>query len=223
MRDDVALTIDWTTVATFATAIGTLVLAVATFAAVRSANMAARVAEAGFRVSLRPVLVTSKLEDPVQKVTWIGDHWSHVGGSEASIELAEDGNIYLVISLRNVGAGIAVMFGWSFMPELAYSDVPHADPDTFRMQSRDIYIAAGDVGFWQAAIRDTSDPGYAALSKDIREMQPFTIELLYGDHEGGQRTITRFGLVPRRIGEGGELRWFPATSRHWPLDRPDPR
>ena len=223
MRADELLTIDWTTVATFATAIGTLVLAVATFAAVRSANKAARVAEAGFRVSLRPVLVTSKLEDPVQKVTWIGDHWSHVGGSEASIELAEDGNIYLVISVRNVGAGIAVMFGWSFMPELAYSDVPHADPDTFRMQSRDIYIAAGDVGFWQAAIRDTSDPGYAALSKDIRDMQPFTIELLYGDHEGGQRTITRFGLVPRRLGDSRELRWFPATSRHWSLDRPDPR
>jgi hypothetical protein len=61
------------------------------------------------------------------------------------------------------------------------------------------------------------------LSKDIREIQPFTIELLYGDHEGGQRTITRFGLVPRRVGDSGEVRWFPATSRHWPLDRPDPR
>ena len=24
----------------------------------------------------------------------------------------------------------------------------------------------------------------------------FTIELLYGDHEGGQRTITRFGMIP---------------------------
>ena len=102
------------------------------------------------------MLVTSKLEDPVQKVTWIGDHWSHVGGSEASVELAEDGNIYLVISLRNVGAGIAVMFGWSFMPELAYSnDASTRTPTSFRMQSRDIYIAAGDVGFWQAAIRDT--------------------------------------------------------------------
>ena len=38
-------TIDWATIATFATAIGTLVLAVATFAAVRSANLSARVAE----------------------------------------------------------------------------------------------------------------------------------------------------------------------------------
>ena len=46
MRAAVVLTIDWSTVATFATAFGTLVLAVATFAAVRSANRAARVSEA---------------------------------------------------------------------------------------------------------------------------------------------------------------------------------
>ena len=65
-------TVDWTTVASFATAVGTLVLAIATFAAVRSANRSARVAEAGFQVSLRPVLVTSRLEDPMQKVRWIG-------------------------------------------------------------------------------------------------------------------------------------------------------
>jgi len=37
---------NWATIATFANAIGTLVLAVATFAAVRSANRSARVAEA---------------------------------------------------------------------------------------------------------------------------------------------------------------------------------
>ena len=96
------LTIDWTTTATFATAIGTLVLAVATFAAVRSANRAARVAERGFLVSTRPLLVSSKLEDPIQKVRWIDDHWAQVGGSQASVE-SEDGNMYLAVSLRNVG------------------------------------------------------------------------------------------------------------------------
>ena len=134
-----------------------------------------------------------------------------------------DGNIYLAISLRNVGSGIAVMFGWSFMPELAYSDVPHADPDDFRMQSRDLYIAAGDIGFWQAAIREHGRSRTTpALSKDIREMQPFTIELLYGDHEGGQRTITRFGMVPR-IGDGGDEVVSRHVARHWNLDRPDPR
>jgi hypothetical protein len=216
----VSATIDWATIATFATAVGTLVLAVATFASVRSANRSARVAEAAFQVNLRPVLVTSRLQDPVQKIRWIDDHWSHVEGAQASVELV-DGRIYLAISLRNVGSGLAVTFGWSVMTELATVDVPHADPDRFRMQTRDLYIAAGDMGFWQGAIREADDPDYAALRRIVQEGGPFTIELLYGDHEGGQRTVTRFGMIPRPTAE--VTRWFPAVARHWNLDRPDPR
>ena len=105
------------------------------------------------------------------------------------------------------------MFGWSVHDRARPdSEVPHADPDDFRMQTRDLYIAAGDIGFWQAAIRETGDPDYAALSKDIRDVQPFTIDLLYGDHEGGQRTITRFGHDPRAA-TATRRRWFPATWR----------
>ena len=80
---------DWATLATFATAIGTLVLAVATFAAVRSANRSARVAEASFQVNLRPVLVTSRLDDPPQKIRWMDDHWVRLDGSRATIELVD--------------------------------------------------------------------------------------------------------------------------------------
>jgi hypothetical protein len=213
---------NWATIATFATAVGTLVLAVATFAAVRSSNRSARIAEEAFRVNLRPVLVTSRLEDPVQKIRWVDDHWARLEGSQASIELV-DGNIYLAISLRNVGPGIAVTFGWSVLPELAtvITEVPHAAPEDFRMQTRDLYIAPGDIGFWQAAIREPSDPAYAALSQDIQRGRSFTIDVLYGDHEGGQRTITRWGLIPRQTDNG--IKWFPNVARHWNLDRPDPR
>ena len=52
-------------------------------------------------------------------------------------------------------------------------------------------------------------------------MEPFTVELLYGDHEGGQRTITRFGMIPYEI--DGTTQWFPNVALHWNLDRPDPR
>ena len=211
---------DWATIATFATAIGTLVLAVATFAAVRSANLSARVAEASFQANLRPVLVTSRLEDPPQKIRWIDDHWARLEGNQATIEFI-DGSIYLAISVRNVGSGLAVTFGWNVMTELAYGDTPHAEPEQFRMQTRDLYTPAGDIGFWQGAIRDAGDPDYAALSKDINEARPFTIDVLYGDHEGGQRTITRFGMFPRQ--DGDVTRWFPSVARHWNLDRPDPR
>ena len=49
---------DWATISSLATAGGTLVLAMATFASVRSANQSARVAERSLLVGLRPVLFT---------------------------------------------------------------------------------------------------------------------------------------------------------------------
>ena len=51
-------------------------------------------------------------------------------------------------------------------------------------------------------------------------MQPFTIDVLYGDHEGGQRTITRFGMIPLQTDD--DIKWFPNVARHWNLERPDP-
>jgi hypothetical protein len=47
---------DWSTVAPLATALGTLVLALATFVAVRAANRAARVAEYSMQIGIRPLL-----------------------------------------------------------------------------------------------------------------------------------------------------------------------
>jgi hypothetical protein len=211
---------DWSTIASFATALGTLVLAIATFASIRSANRSARVAEAAFHANLRPVLVTSRLEDPMQKIRWMDNHWAMLEGSRGTAELV-DGNIYLAISLRNAGAGLAVAVGWTVMPEQALSDVPHDEVDHFRRQSRDLYIAPHDIGFWQAAIREASDPLYGPLRRRLEDGDPFTVELLYGDHEGGQRTITRFGMIP--FPTDGELRWYPSVALHWNLDRPDPR
>jgi hypothetical protein len=212
---------DWATIASFATAIGTLVLAIATFASIRSANRSARVAEAAFQVNMRPVLVTSRLEDPAQKIRWGDDHWARLEGSQATVELV-DGNIYLAISVRNVGAGIAVGFGWKVYSELVQDPTAvHPEPDGFRRQQRDLYTAPGDVGFWHAAIRDAGDPDYPALSRKVGDTQAFTIDLLYGDQEGGQRTITRFGMIPFEHGE--VTRWFPSVARHWNLDRSDPR
>jgi hypothetical protein len=65
----------WTTVASLATAAGTLVLAVATFASVRSANYAVRTAERPFEVGLVPLPIPSCLEDPAQKIRRGDDHW----------------------------------------------------------------------------------------------------------------------------------------------------
>jgi hypothetical protein len=47
---------EWGTIADLATALGTLILAVATFSSVRSSNVMAKVAQQQFLVQLRPVL-----------------------------------------------------------------------------------------------------------------------------------------------------------------------
>jgi hypothetical protein len=62
------------------------------------------------------VLVPSRLEDPSDKVMWVDDHWATLRGGRASVELV-DGNIYLAVSLRNVGAGIAVLQAWHPTPD----------------------------------------------------------------------------------------------------------
>ena len=47
---------EWSTIANLATALGTLILAVATFSAVRSSNLMAKVAQQQLLIQLRPVL-----------------------------------------------------------------------------------------------------------------------------------------------------------------------
>ncbi|MDP9074910.1 MAG: hypothetical protein M3N98_12210, partial [Actinomycetota bacterium] len=101
---------DWATISSLATAGGTLVLAAATFSSVRSANRAARSAEQALQVGLRPVLFASRPQDPDQKIRWGDDHWARLGGGRAVLETV-DGIVYLAMSLRNVGSGLAVLRG----------------------------------------------------------------------------------------------------------------
>jgi hypothetical protein len=193
------------------------VLAAATFAAVRSANRAARTAERSLLAGLRPLLLNSRPQDDDQKVMWQDQHFAHVGGGRAVIEEA-GGVIYLAASLRNAGPGIGVLHGWIAHPGWLTGEQDHADPREFRRLTRDLFIPPGDIGFWQGAVRDADDPQRPELLAVIQRRERFTVDLLYGDYEGGQRTITRFGLTP--VGEGA---WLCSTSRHWNLDRGDPR
>ena len=258
---------DWATIASLATAGGTLVLAVSTFASVRSANRAARAAERSLLAGMRPLLMPSRLQDAEQKILFGDGKWVHVPGGGAAAEVAaagevgdlaprgrsgpgsagpgsdsaddggledgglEDGGlhdgglhdggledaVYLAISLRNAGTGIAVVHGWRFSPRPLLGDDEHPSPE-FRRQGRDLYIPAGDMGFWQAAFRDPADPQYAEAKKVVESRQSVTIDLLYGDHEGGQRMESRFNLLPVREG-----RWLASAGRHHNVDRPDPR
>ena len=251
---------NWATVADLGTALGTLILAVATFSAVRSANLSAKVAQASLLVGLRPVLMATRRDDPTQKVNFGDRVWVRIPGGGAVGEVGSGDSslddcdvIYLAIALRNAGNGIAVLHGWHFYPGW-HRDDAHAPLDDFRRQTRDLWVPVGEVGFWQGAFRDTADPQYEVARKVIEARQPWTIELLYGDHEGGQRCITRFTMLPRQdshpeaVPAGASAGpdpagasagpdpagtqaapdpvrqgWLASQSRHWNVDRPDPR
>ena len=210
---------DWATISSLATAGGTLVLAVATFGSIRSANRAARVAERSLLTQQRPILTPSREDDPVEHIRFVEGKVVDVRGHGCALVVA-DGNVYMAIALRNGGAGLAVLHAWRVQlwdpgretrPEI----------DDFRRQSRDLYVPAGDTGFWQGAIRDRSDPDYEPIRAAIERGQRIAIDLLYGDHEGGQRTIVRFGAAADdAVDDDAGLA---AVIRYWNVDGSDPR
>jgi hypothetical protein len=78
-----------------------------------------------------------------------------------------------------------------------------------------LYIPPGKIGFWQIAYRE-EDAGREEVLEGVRAGL-LTVDLLYGDYEGGQRVISRFGVF--REGDA----WRLSVVRHWQVDRPNPR
>jgi hypothetical protein len=80
-----------------------------------------------------------------------------VRGGKAAVE--NDGeNYYFVIPLRNVGTGLGVLHAWHLAVLQPRADSGHAEPEEFRPQTLDLYVPAGDTGYWQGAVRGPDDP-----------------------------------------------------------------
>lgn len=203
-----ALAVDWVTISSLATAAGTMVLAIATFAAVRSANHAARVAERSFQIALRPVLANSRLDDPDQRVMFADRHWVTLGGGQAAAE-SVDGIVYLAMQVRNVGNGMAMIDGWQPYPRMLMRSDAWTALEEFRPQTRSLWIPPGDVAFWQGALRDESTELHRIMAQAVADGE-LGIDLLYRDHEGKQPTISRFALV-RETDSG---RWWVTLGSH---------
>jgi hypothetical protein len=210
---------DW---AGWGTSLGTLVLAGATFAAIRSANRSARIAERSLLAALRPLLVVAQPEDPAQQVQFNDGRVLQTSSNRALFQPEQD-VIYLAIPLRNAGSGIAHLQGYRLDPEPA--DRVGVDPlgparhrrgdpppalSTFAVQQRDLYIAPGSVGFWQAALRDSGSAIFAAAKQAHETEGRLTIDLLYGDRDDGQPTVTRFVLL-----RDTHDAWRCDTTHHW--------
>ena len=214
----------WATWAEAGTAIGTLVLAGATFSSVRSSSRMARIAERALLASQRPVLGPSGPDDPAAQVQFAD---GRVFALSPGRPLAErsGGTIYLAVPLCNLGAGIAVLRAYHLQadPARTVAEDPqgaarHRRGDTppslssFVRQQRDLLISTGRVGFWQAALRDPEESLHAATAEALDTAGRITVDVLYGDHEGGQPTITRLVLLPD---QGGA--WRCDATHHWNL------
>lgn len=209
------------TIASLATAGGTLVLALATFSSTRSANRAARVSEQALQARLRPVLFSARYDDTAQKVSWIDDFHVVLRNGLAVVQEEQEA-MYMAIPLRNVGSGLAVLHAWNIYAGRGGTEPP-SDIGSFRRQQVDLYVPAGDIGFWQAALREREDPLREQLRAAIDEPSAITVEILYGDHEGGQRTVTSFNLTRRTGADDEQWLWTARPVRHWNIDREQPR
>ena len=221
-------------------------LAVATFAAVRSSNASARIAQEALLVGMRPLLVPSRFNDPGQKAFFGDGRVVRIGGGMAAVEVPEasrgaaeqelaallgDGGdvVYLAISVRNAGAGIAVLRRWSVEPDVTPGGMQNEAPDisSFHRHTRDIYIPPNDIGFWQGALRAADDGKREATLAAIKDNKPLAVDICYSDHEGGQQAVSRFVLRPvqQHDDDGNPIGqvWIASVVRHWNLDRPDPR
>jgi hypothetical protein len=217
---------DWVTISQVATAGGTLVLALATFSAVKSANRAARVAEEALLAGVRPILIPSREDDLAERVRFGDGEIQTVAGHGAVFHIPTDGpnrgNVYLSIALRNGGNGLAVIQGWHVdIPTegVASQDMPELN--LFRRQQRDLYVPPGYTGFWQGAIRDRDDPDYERLYgvDAAGGERRIVIDVLYSDYAGAQRAVVRFSISEWEGVPGDRA----DVLRYWNVDGESPR
>jgi hypothetical protein len=228
---------DWVTISSLATAGGTLVLAVATFSSVKSANRSARIAEKSILIGTRPVLIPSREEDPVERLRFGDGTFLNVAGHGAAAE-QHDGRIHMGIEVaqrwRRPGgdlgwrartlAGEEARTGKSLVGQ--QGDVPTPDLADFRRQQLDLYTPAGETGFWQGGLYDPDEPGYRDVMDELQSGGGVIyVDLLYGDQEGRQLTIVRFGVSEwpsdgeQEIGERAYvLRYWDPGDQTWPPD-----
>jgi hypothetical protein len=123
----------------------------------------------------------SRTQDPPLKVEFSDDHLVLTPGGGGTAEVA-DNAIYLTMSVRNVGNGIAVLHGRrvELSRELAQVGCPRLDG--FRRLTRDLYVATGDIAFWQGAFRDPAEPEFDDVSGRVKASERMAVDLLYGDH-----------------------------------------
>ena len=171
-------------------------------------------------------------------VTGGGSRWSGSGSVTSSSSpcpatgrrwWSRDGSIYLALALRNGGSGLAVIARLASVERRATAARPAAAHRLRTLRSWRSSAASRSIctsrpattGYWLGALRDPqrADVRRACAGGHAPSARS-QIDLLYGDHEGGQRTIARFVVAgvadERRQGRT----WIQARvgHRYWNVD-----
>ena len=206
---------DWSVAANLATAAGTLVLAIATFISIRSANRSNRTADRALRQGMRPILLPSLFTDPMQKIHYVDDHWLRVPGGCAVLEVTPEA-AYLGLSVRDIGTGPAMIVGWDL---LASPRDDRRPPSEYHLLSRDVYVPAAACGYVQIAAREPTSPEYQSLARAERDHENFTVDVLYSDIDGAQHHVIRITLTPTPGRDEDGQTWALNEARHWTMIR----
>jgi hypothetical protein len=110
-------------------------------AAMETAQAAERSADAAMKtltVQTRPILVSAHIDDPSQDIVFHYDHIlkPKVEGMKPAVFEDTGDSIYVGIALRNIGLGMALLYGWRVYPNALTSDIlPGAFEDFTRMRA----------------------------------------------------------------------------------------
>jgi len=164
-------------------------------------------------------------DEPVQHVQFADGRVFDLPSGGAMV-CADAGVIYLALPLRNAGVGVAVLQGYHLEGDSAertsqdpLGPARHRRGDTapdrsvFSEQQRDPYVAAGSLGFWQAALRDPADTRYRAVDEAIQTGGRITVDLLYtlpGRHSADRHQVRATTLRWR----GMAVRCCPSMDSH---------
>ena len=207
-----------------------MVLAVATFASVRSANRAGRSAERALQVGLRPVLFASRPHETVQKIRWGDGHWAALPPAAPCWRRRRRHLHGDVAAERGLGhRRPARVEGWT--PSNAQSDTPRSrrcaperpdvHPEVAHSASRPVICTPR---------RATSASGRPRSARGTTRTGARSWRCRDGSGPAGRPALRRprgrpadDQPLPRRPYPGKDEEWFHAVVQHWSLDREPPR
>ena len=85
-----------------------------------------------------------------------------------------------------------------------------------------------EAEFWSGALgvqqnRDADDPDYDVIRTAAETGARIYVHILYGDYEGGQRAVARFGISSANPAESDDAAGRADILRYWSVDGEDPR